>query len=148
MRVILNADLAKIGRKGDVVEVKAGFARNYLLPRNLAFPATKGTLRQAENVRHVREERNRKEVDSANALAERIAGTPLRLTARAGDEGQLFGSITSSEVADRLAEALGVEIERRKLHVEAIRSIGVHEFELRLHPEVLAKGSIEVIAEA
>lgn len=147
MKVILNRDLDKLGRKGDVVEVKAGYARNYLLPRNLALPATKGSLRQADHVRNVREERDRKEVESAGALAERISGTPLRVSARAGEEGQLFGSITSSEVADRLAEALGVEMDRRKLQIEAIRSLGVHEFEVRLHPEVVARGSIEVVAE-
>lgn len=147
LKVILNADLDKVGRKGDVVEVKAGFARNYLLPRNLASRATKGTLREAENVRQVRSERERKEVESANALAERIAATSLRLSARAGEEGQLFGSITSSEVADRLAEDLGFEIDRRKLQIEAIRSLGMHDFEVRLHPEVTAKGSVEVVAE-
>jgi large subunit ribosomal protein L9 len=148
MKVILNADLDHLGRKGDVVEVRRGYARNYLLPKNLALLATKGTLRQAEHTRGVREERDSREVAAAQELSGQITAAPLRFSARAGEEGHLFGSITNTEIAAKLQETAGIEIDRRKIHLEgAIRSLGVHEFEVRLHPEVMAKGSIEVVAE-
>jgi large subunit ribosomal protein L9 len=149
MKIILNADLDNLGRKGDVIEVKGGYARNFLLPRNLAVLATKGALREAENVRKVREERNQREVSSAQETAERISSTPLKISARAGEDGHLFGSITSAEIAERLTESLGTEFDRRKIHLQdSIRSLGVHEFEVRLHPEVVARGSIEIAAES
>lgn len=149
MKVILNADLDNLGRKGEVIEVKGGYARNFLLPRNLAILATKGALREAENVRKVREERNQREVSSAQETAERISSAPLKISARAGEDGHLFGSITSAEIAERLTESLGAEFDRRKIHLsDSIRSLGVHEFEVRLHPDVVARGSIEIVPES
>jgi large subunit ribosomal protein L9 len=145
MKVILNADLENLGLKGEVVEVKSGFARNYLLPKNLALPATKGSVRQAEQMRRARDERDRKERAGAEELATKISSTPLNISARAGEEGQLFGSITTSEIADRLSELLGLSIDRRKVQLdEPIRSLGVHGFSVQLHPEVKARGSLEV----
>ena len=149
MKVILNADLDNLGRKGDVIEVKGGYARNFLLPRNLATLATKGALREAENVRKVREERNQRDVTAAQETADRISSAPLKIAARAGEDGHLFGSITSAEIAERLTESLGTEFDRRKIHLqESIRSLGVHEFEVRLHPDVVARGSIEIVPES
>jgi large subunit ribosomal protein L9 len=149
MKIILNADLDNLGRKGDVVEVRSGYARNYLIPRNLAMLATKGTIRQADHVRAVRVERDRREVVEAEEIATRISAAPLKFSARAGEEGHLFGSITNAEIASELQQTAGIEIDRRKIHLEgAIRSLGVHEFEVRVHPDVTAKGSIEVIAES
>lgn len=149
MKIILNADLDNLGRKGDVIEVKGGYARNFLLPRNLAVLATKGALREAENVRKVREERNQRDVSSAQETAERISSTALKISARAGEDGHLFGSITAAEIAERLSESLGTEFDRRKIHLqESIRSLGVHEFEVRLHPDVVARGSIEIVSES
>lgn len=148
MKVVLNADVDKLGRKGDIVEVAPGYARNFLLPRKLALAASKGVLRQAEQMRRAREERDRRDRAAAEEVASKIATRPLRITARAGEEGQLFGSITTSDIADRLSEVLGQEVDRRKIHLEdAIRSIGVHEFSIHLHPDVDTRGSVEVVAE-
>jgi large subunit ribosomal protein L9 len=149
MKVILNADLDNLGRKGDLIEVRGGYARNYLLPRNLAVLATKGALREADNVRKVRVERDQREVGVAQQTAEKISKAALKISARAGEDGQLFGSITSAEIADRLAETLAMEVDRRKIHLqESIRSVGMHDFEVRLHPDVVARGSVEVVADS
>lgn len=148
MKIVLNSDLAKVGRKGDIVEVAAGYARNYLLPRGLALAATKGAVRQAEHMQRARGEQERKERGVAEEMSAKIGAAPLRISARAGDEGQLFGSVTTAEIAEKLSEFLGEEVDRRKVTVpDAIRSVGVHGFTVHLHPEVNATGSVEVIAE-
>jgi large subunit ribosomal protein L9 len=147
MRVILKADHPTLGHRGDVVEVKAGYARNYLLPKSMAIPATRGAVRQAEEMRRARHETERRAVEEARQLAERIGKTPIRIIARAGDEGLLFGSVTNADVAEKLSQALSAEVDRRKVHVEAIRSLGVHSYEVHLHPEVDATGTLEVVAD-
>lgn len=148
MRVILNADIDKLGHKGDVVEVAPGYARNYLLPKKLALAASKGAIRQAETMRRARQERENRERDAAEALAAKIGALKLTIAARAGEEGHLFGSVTTSHIADELQRALGEEIDRRKIHLpEPVRSLGVHEFTMQVRLDVVARGSIEVIAE-
>lgn len=148
MKIILNSDIENLGRKGDVVEVAAGYARNYLLPRRLALASTKGGLRQAEQMQRARREREERERAGAEELANKIRAASFTIAAHAGEEGLLFGSVTTSEVAEKLSELIGEEVDRRKVHLaEPVRSIGVHEFTVRLHPEVEALGSVEVIAE-
>ncbi|MGH2769096.1 MAG: 50S ribosomal protein L9 [Actinomycetota bacterium] len=148
MRVILNADIEKLGRKGDLVEVTPGYARNYLLPKKLALTASKGAIRQAETMRRARQERESRERDAAEGLATRIEALKLTVAARAGEEGQLFGSVTTSHIAEELQRALGEEIDRRRVHLpEPVRSLGVHEFTVQVRPDVAARGSIEVIPE-
>lgn len=145
MKVILNADVDSVGRKGDVVEVAAGYARNFLLPRKLALTASKGALRQAEQMQRARKEREERERGAAEAIAEKIRSAPLRIEARAGEEGQLFGSITTSDIAEALSRQIGEEIDRRKITLaEPVRSTGVHEFSVDLHSDVAATGSLEV----
>lgn len=148
MKVILNADVGALGNRGDVVEVAPGYARNYLLPKGLALVATKGALGQAEAMRRSRRERENRERMAAGAMATRIGALRLKIAVRAGEEGHLFGSVTTSDIADRLSRALGEEVDRRKVHLEeAVRSLGIHEFSVHLQADVAAKGSIEVVAE-
>lgn len=148
MKVVLNSDVEKLGRKGDIVEVAAGYARNFLLPRNLAIFATKGSVKQAEALLRARAERDRKERVIFEELAARIADTPLVLAARAGAEGQLFGSITTSDIAAELEKALGQPVDRRKVVLpEPIKSLGTHQFEVNLATELTAKGTIEITAD-
>jgi large subunit ribosomal protein L9 len=148
MRVILNADIDKLGRKGDLVEVAPGYARNYLLPKKLALTASKGAIRQAETMRRARQERENRERGAAEALAARIGALKLEISARAGEEGHLFGSVTTSHIAEELQRALGEEVDRRKIHLpEPVRSLGVHEFTVQIRADVAARGSIEVIPE-
>jgi len=146
MKVILQREVDKLGAPGDVVIVADGFARNYLIPRGLAAPAAKGAVRHADRLKRTHEERVRRDVEEARAIAERLSASPLRMPARAGEEGRLFGSITVSDVADAVEEVLGSPIDRKRLHLaEPIRSVGTHEVVLHLHPEVTATVTIEVV---
>lgn len=147
MKVILSSDVDNLGQKGDVVEVAAGFARNYLLPKKLAMSATKGALKQAESMQKARQEKEKKELLVHQELAERISSTPLQVTMRAGDEGQLFGSVTNVDIADELSRALGHEIDRRKIDVSPVKSLGRHTFKVHLHAKVAAEGVIEVVSD-
>lgn len=148
MKVVLNSDVDNLGRKGDVVEVAAGYARNFLLPRRLALFATKGAVRQAEQMQRARREREARERAAAEELAQKIGEAALKISAKAGDEGHLFGSVTTSDIAEKLGEVIGQEVDRRRVELaEPIRSVGVHDFSVRLHPEVQVAGSIEVVPE-
>lgn len=148
MRVVLNADLGRLGRKGDVVEVAGGYARNYLLPRNLALIASKGTLQQAQAMQRSRVGQDRRERESFEAQAQRIASSPLKVAARAGAEGHLFGSVTTSDIAAELGRVLGQDVDRRKITVpDPIKTLGTHDFSVHLHPEVTAVGTVEVVPE-
>ena len=146
MKVVLNADIGTLGHKGDIVEVAPGYARNYLLPRNLALSASKGAVKQAETMRRSRTERERRERALADAMAGRIVGAALRIPARAGEDGQLFGSVTNADIAEALTRALGEEIDRRKINLPApIRSLGTHDYSVHISSDVTAAGTVEVI---
>lgn len=149
MKVVLNADVRTLGRKGDVVEVAGGYARNFLLPRKLALVESKGTLKQAEHMQRSRVGQDRRERASFEALAQRIASSPVQIKARAGAEGQLFGSVTTSDIAAELAKVLGEEVDRRKITVsQPIKTLGTHDFSVHLHPEVTAAGNVDVVSDA
>lgn len=146
MRVILSKDLDKLGRKGDVVTVADGFARNFLVPQGLAMAATKGSLRQAEQMRRAREEAERKARDAASNKAARLGSQPVYISARAGESGRLFGSVTKSDVARAVQEQLGEEVDRHQVRLDdPIRSVGTHSVEVHLHEGVDARLSVEVI---
>lgn len=147
MKVILATDIEKLGRKGDVVTVADGYGRNFLVPKGLALMASKGALKQAELMRKSREELERKAKDAAAAKVAILGATPVYISARAGEEGKLFGSVTNSDVARAIAEQLGEEIDRRHIRLEdPIRTIGTHQVEVHLHEEVNALVTVEVIA--
>ena len=147
MKVILAADVEKLGHKGEVVTVADGYARNYLVPRGLAMLASKGGLRQAEQMRRAREEAQRKAKEEAAAKVASLGASPVYISARAGEEGKLFGSVTNSDVARAIVEQLGEEIDRRDIRLEdPIRSLGTHQVEVNLHEEVNALITVEVIA--
>ena len=146
MKIILQRPVEKLGDPGDVVEVADGYARNYLIPRGLAAPAIKGAVRHADRLRKTHEERTRKAVAEAQALADTLTASPLRLEARAGDEGKLFGSITAADVAEELGRAAGSPIDRHDVRLpEPIRSLGTHEVVVHLHPQVNATVTLEVV---
>lgn len=149
MKVILNADIDSLGRKGEIVEVASGYARNFLLPRKLALAATKGATRQADAMTKAREERDRVEREKYEALITQIGSKPLTLEARVGAEGQLFGSITAQDLADELSKVLGEEIDRRKVEISnPIRTTGTHEFTVHLYRDVVAVATVEVVGQA
>jgi large subunit ribosomal protein L9 len=148
MKVLLQKEVDKLGVPGDVVDVADGYARNFLVPRGMAIPASKGAVKHAERLRASHDQRVAKSRVEADALAERLAGATVRIAARAGDEGRLFGSVTPERIADELERAAGVAVDRRQLLVaEPIKSLGVHEVRVHLHPEVNATVPVEVVAE-
>jgi large subunit ribosomal protein L9 len=148
VKVILRADVPAVGHKGDVLDVADGYARNYLVPRGLAMAASKGALAQAESMRRSRAVRDARDREAAEEIATRLTPVTITIPARAGAEGRLFGSVTPADVAAAVQAQTGVEVERRRLHLdEPIRALGAHEVPLRLHPEVEVRLSVEVVAE-
>lgn len=148
MQVLLRSDVAGVGRRGDIVTVSAGHARNFLLPKGLAVAASKGAIAQAATMRRARDARDLADRQSAEAVRDRLAGAAVVVTARAGNEGRLFGSVTAADISAALAAQLGVEVDRKHVVVdEPIRSLGQHEVRLDLHPEVAASVSVSVTAE-
>lgn len=145
MKVLLKADVPKIGKKGELLEVKEGYARNFLFPNGLAVEASGGTMKQYEEGKKAEERRKQKEKEEAETLAGKIKGTTITLRHKAGDEGRLFGSITSAEVAEAL-KGKGFEIDKKKIHLdEPIRLVGHHDVKIKLHPEVTASLPLEVV---
>jgi large subunit ribosomal protein L9 len=146
MKLILTEDVKGLGGKGEVVEVADGYGRNYLLPKRLAMRATAGALRDAEGIRTAHEETQRKVFEEAEATAKTLVGTRVVLAAQAGDEGKLFGSVTSSDVIDGVLKFTGVQLDRSTVQMAApIKSIGLHEVMVRLHPEVQFALTLDVI---
>ncbi|MHB8293663.1 MAG: 50S ribosomal protein L9 [Acidimicrobiales bacterium] len=145
-RLVLRQDMGGLGLRGDIIEVADGYARNYLVPTGLAFPATKGVLDQAAAMRSARDLRDSRDRESAEAVARRLVPFVVQVQANAGAEGRLFGSVTASDIATAVSEQAGVDLDRRKLHMqEPIKSIGRHEVPVKLHPEVEFRVTVEVV---
>jgi large subunit ribosomal protein L9 len=147
MKIILQKQVEKLGAPGDAVEVADGYARNYLLPRGLAINASKGAVKNAEGLRRAHEQRVAKGRAEAEALAARLTASPLVVTARAGDEGKLFGSITAADLAEEIERSSGITVDRRDVELpEPIRSTGAHDVRVRLRADVDVALSVEVVA--
>jgi large subunit ribosomal protein L9 len=148
VRVVLRDDVENIGRKGDLIEVTDGFARNYLVPRGLAMKATKGVVQQAEAMRRNREARDARDRDAAQALADQLSGQRIELRARAGEGGRLFGSVTSTDVVDAVRAQTGVELDRRKTQLaEPLKELGAVEVPVKLHSDVEVTITVDVVPE-
>lgn len=146
MKLILLKDVPELGGKGDVVDVADGYGRNYLLPKNLAMKATPGALRDAEALLRARREAERRSFEAAEAMARTLVGTRVVLAARAGDEGKLFGSVTTADIVEGVKKFTGIELDKQYIELdEPIKSIGLHEVRVRLHPEVEFPLSLDVI---
>jgi large subunit ribosomal protein L9 len=147
MRVLLRGDVENLGKKGDLVDVADGYARNYLVPRGLAIRATPGAQKQADAMRRNREMHERKTREAAEALATRLAGGTVEIRARAGEGGRLFGSVTATDIADAVEAQFGVEIDRRRLVLdEPLKELGAVDVPLRLHTDVDAVVKVAVVA--
>ena len=146
MKLILTSDVPDLGLKGDVVEVAAGFARNYLLPRSLAVEATRGALKEAEAVQRARAEAVHKERQAAEASIAALAGQRVVVAARSADEGKLFGSIGVRDIAAAVEKFTGVAVAESSIVLAApIKEIGLHEITVRPHPDVEARLTRDVI---
>lgn len=148
MKVILKADIKGVGKKGDIINASDGYARNYLLPRNLAMEATEGNLASLRQKSDAARFKKQEEVKEAIELSKKINGKAIVFKVKAGESGRLFGSITSKDIADQINKQLGFEIDKKKLVMdEAIKSAGVYNVEVKVYPEISAKIKVEVIAE-
>ena len=148
MEVILKEDVAKLGARGDVVKVAEGYGRNFLLPRKLAIEANTGNKKVIEQMRAAAVRRSAKEKAQAEELSKQFDGVSVSFARRAGEQDQLFGSVTSGDLADAL-EKKGFNIDRRKIQLnEALKSIGDFEVPIRLHRDVVSKVKVSVQKEA
>lgn len=148
MKVVLRDDVENVGRKGDLIEVTDGFARNFLVPRGLAMKATKGVVQQAEAMRRNREARDARDREAAQALADQLTGRRIELRARAGEGGRLFGSVTPADVVDAVRAQTGIELDRRKTQLaEPLKELGAVEVPVRLHADVEATLTVDVVPE-
>src|SRR6516225_7700132 len=145
MRVVLRTDLDNLGKRGDIREVADGYARNYLLPKGHAIVATKGVEVQAEAMRRARDLRDARDREAAELVARTLVPQVIRIPARAGPGGKLFGSVTAGDVADAVASQARVSVDRRRLHMEEpIKSLGIHEIPVKLHADVEFPVTVEV----
>jgi large subunit ribosomal protein L9 len=149
VKVILREDVQNLGDAGEIVSVKPGFARNYLLPQELAYEATESSVRRLEQERERAEQRARRDYLEARRQASQLEELSITFQARAGEESKLFGSITSADIADRLKEqGLDFEVDRKQIDLdEPIKSLGVHNVPVRLHAEVRPEIKVWVIKE-
>jgi large subunit ribosomal protein L9 len=148
MQVILRQDVEKVGLRGEVVDVAAGFARNYLLPRRLAEPAAPGRVAELEKLAASRAQHEAQSFEQAQELVQKLEGTELRFDVQAGETGTLFGSVTATDIADRVWDRQRVRIDRRKLDLpESIKRIGRYEVPVELFADVTATLRLAVVPE-
>lgn len=146
MKLILISDVAELGEKGAVVEVADGYARNYLFPRSLAVKATPTAIAKAEKVRQERVALERKELEKAQKMAANLTGNRVVLSARSGDDGKLFGSVTAADIVAGVKTFTGVELNRKMVRIaQPIRAIGLHSVQVQIHPEVVFELTLDVV---
>jgi large subunit ribosomal protein L9 len=148
MRVVLRTDLEKVGKRGDIVDVSDGYARNFLLPKGHAIVATPGVQTQATAMRRARDLKDAKDREAAETVARTLVPMVIRIPARAGtgDQAKLFGSITTTDIAEAVAEQAKVTLDRRRLHLdEPIKTLGTHEVPVKLHSDVEFRVTVEVV---
>ena len=147
MKIVLREDVGNLGRRGDVVAVANGYARNYLLPKKISFPATEENLRRVAKARKVLELKRIQERDEAQRLAERLRGLSCTIVKKAGEEETLYGSVTSGEIAEAL-EKEGIVIDKRKIRMdEPIKTLGIYTIPVTIHSEVEAEVKVWVVKE-
>jgi large subunit ribosomal protein L9 len=147
MKLILTADVPNLGAPGDIVEVKDGYGRNFLLPRSLAIVATRGAEKQVAAIRRAQKARQIRDLGHAKEVAAQLGGLTVTVKAKAaGDSGRLFGSVTSSDVVDAVRSAGGPALDRRAVELPGqIKTVGTHKVSVRLHPEVTTALDVSVV---
>jgi large subunit ribosomal protein L9 len=146
MRLILTQEVSGLGGPGDVVEVAGGYGRNYLLPRKLAMPWTRGGEKQLQQIRRARSARQIASLEDARQAAAVLGDLRIRLETRAGGGGRLFGSVSPTDIAAAVAAAGGPQLDRRRIEIaNPIKTVGAHQVTVRLHPEVSATIDVEVV---
>lgn len=146
-KIILTHEVTGLGAPGDVVEVKDGYARNYLIPRNLATPWSKGAEKDVSAIRRARKAREIATLDDAKAVRDSLQANAVTVSAKAGESGRLFGAVTTAEIAAAIKAVGGPSVDKRKIEVaQAIKTTGDYTVQVRLHPEVSAAVTVKVVA--
>ncbi|MBG0814392.1 50S ribosomal protein L9 [Planomonospora sp. ID82291] len=147
MKLILTSEVTGLGTPGDIVEVKNGYGRNYLLPRGFAILWTRGGEKQIASIKKARDAREIRDLGTAQEVAGRLKSLKVTLKTKAGASGRLFGSVTTGDIAEAVKAAGGPELDRRRIEIPSgIKSLGSHRINVKLHPEVSAALDIEVVA--
>ena len=147
MKLILTQEVSGLGTPGDVVDVKDGYARNFLMPRSLAVAWTKGGEKQVASIQKARSSREIKTVEEAQAVKAQLESKPVKLSAKAGASGRLFGAVTTADIAAAVSAAGGPVIDRRKIELaQPVKSLGSHQLTVHLAPELKATVTLEVVA--
>lgn len=144
MKVILKQDVKGLGKKGELVSTSDGYARNFLFPRNLAAEANAQAMSEMKNKQNAEKFRIETETKAAKETAARISGKTIKITAKAGQNGKLFGSVTSKEIAEKLKETFSIDVDKRKIVVDDIKQFGTYEFEVKLYQGISAKLYVSV----
>jgi len=145
MKLILTHEVTDLGSPGDIVEVKGGYGRNYLLPRGFAIRWTRGAAKQVDSIKKAREARAVHDLDDAKAIKARLEEKPVNVRVNAGPGGRLFGAVTVSDVAESL-KAAGLEADKRRIDLgHPIKTLGTHQVAVRIHPEVVATATLNVV---
>lgn len=148
MRIVLRSDVGELGKKGDVLDVTDGYARNYLVPKGLAMKSSAGAEAQAERMRRTRDLRDAQDRSAAEEVATALVPKVFTVSAKAGSEGRLFGSVTSADIATAVEEQAGAQLDRKQIQLaDPIRSLGTHTVPVKLHAEVEFPVTVEVVAE-
>lgn len=145
MKVILNQDVKGQGKKGDMIDVSDGYARNFLLPKNLAKEATKENINVMQGQKDSQEYRKKKELEEAEEIKNKVEAVTVKMKAKAGENGKLFGSVTSKDIAEELKMQHHVKIDKKKFVLpDGIKTLGTTEVEIKIHPGVVAKLKVSV----
>ena len=144
MKVILLQDVKKLGKKGDVVSTSDGYARNFLFPRNLAQEATDSNLHVLNAKKDVERRKKTAEIEAAQKLADDLRDKVVKIDAKAGDSGKLFGAITSKDIADKINDQFNVKVDKKKIVMDTIKIAGTYNIEVKLYPEVSTKMKVKV----
>jgi len=146
MKLILTHEVTNLGTPGDIVDVKDGYGRNFLLPRNFAIRWSKGAAKQVESIKAARDSRAVHDLEDAKRIKGTLEAGPVNVPVRAGDSGRLFGAVTVSDIADALAEA-GAQVDKRRIEVgNPIKALGAYTVSVRVHPEVSAQVKLNIVA--
>lgn len=147
MKVILLKDVKSLGKKGDLVNTSDGYARNYLIPKKLAEQATENNVHILNNKKEAERRQKLKELEEAQKLAKSLMGKEIKFKVKIGENGRLFGSITSKDISEKLKEQYNMDIDKKKIVAETIRQTGVYEAEIKIYPEVSTKVKVSVLEE-
>ena len=147
MKVILLQDVKGTGKKGQIIEASDGHARNFLIPRKLAAEATKVNMVQLESEQKRASQKLQNEIEAAQAIATKIREAKLKLTVKVGENGKIFGSISNKEVAEALLKQAGISMDKKKIVMDAVKTVGEHKANVKLHPQVSAPLTFEVAGE-